>query len=162
MYSKLFGLQHIESVAGSDGWERPDLMRNALNYIFSSPKSFMFGGGTGLNFEIRVHNVYVQMWLEHGIVTLVPYLVILGMIIIKVFKSGFSKHNIFLITMLLVTVCISQWFGCLEEYSFTYYVAFLTVFAKLVDEKYREKLKSKENSKEQKITSENKITNTSK
>ena len=138
-FHNIFGTQISDHVAGSDGWDRTNLMAGAIRAIFASPRSFIFGNGSGFNYQIRVHNVYVQMWLEYGVITLAVYLTMLVWIAVRMFKTGFSKYNIFHVVMLFVTMCISQWFGCLEEYSFSYYLMFLTVFAKIVYEKHLEK-----------------------
>ena len=145
-FDKIFGTGVISKVAGSDGWDRASLNEIAFNEIIASPKSFMFGYGKGYNYDIRVHNIPLQIWLEYGIINLILYLAIYVVLIVRIFKTGFSSHNIFMIALLIAEVFVCHYFGCFEEYSFTYFIALFAVFVKSVNEKkiYRKSMQ-KEN-----------------
>lgn len=140
-FDKIFHIGKIESVAGSDGWDREDLKLAAWNKITSNAKVFLFGGGSGLNYDIRVHNVYLQIWLEYGLFSLLLYLSILVVLIIRIYKSKFSSHNIFMIAVMIAVVFVCHYFGCLDPYSFAYYICLLAVGVKNVNEKYTENKK---------------------
>ena len=144
--NKIFGGGAIiDSVKGSDGWDRDALTAAALKEIFSGPRAFIIGGGAGLNYKIRVHNVYLHVWLEYGIINLLLYLSMLIILAVRLFKTKFSSYNIFLVATILATLLLSQMFGCLEPYSFTYYTILLCVLAREINEKYD--LKKQENNK---------------
>lgn len=151
-FDKLFGTGVITDVLGSDGWDRSGLTKLALENIFASPKSFLFGYGKGYNNEILVHNVVLQIWLESGFVCLALYLSILVILTVRMFKTKFSSHNVYMIALMIAVVLVCHYFACLEPYSFTYFMCLLTVSAKAVNEKYKtrkeikvEKLETKEN-----------------
>lgn len=152
-FNKLFHTGIIDRVVGSDGWDREDLKAKALREIFSNAKIFLFGGGAGYNYEILVHNVYIQIWLEYGIFNLLLYLSILACLVVRVFKTKFSAHNIFMIALMIAVVVVCHWFGCLDPYSFTLYVAILAVCVKNVNAKMIEK-KSKQAKNELSETNE--------
>ena len=65
--------------------------------------------------------------------------------IVRFFKTRFSSHNLYLIALLLVTILISHYFGCLEEYSFTYFICFVAVFVSEINRK-RNALKEQQKS----------------
>lgn len=138
-FDKIFHTGIIDGVAGSDGWDRDSFKKIAWQNITSSPLMFFFGGGAGYNYEVLVHNVYLQIWLEYGIFNLLLYLSILIVLAVRVFKSGFSSHNIFIFTLMCCVVIVCHYFGCLDPYSFTYYVCLLAICVKNVNEKDKER-----------------------
>jgi len=99
-----------------------------------------------------VHNVALQIWLESGFVCLALYLSILVILTVRMFKTKFSSHNIYMIAMMIAVVLVCHYFACLEPYSFTYFMCLLTVSAKAVNEKYKAR---KEIKIEEKETKEN-------
>lgn len=140
-FDKIFHTGAVGGVAGADGWDRDALTQAAFREITSNAKMFLFGGGAGYNYDIRVHNVYIQIWLEYGILNLLLYLAILTVLVIRLFKTKFSSHNVFLFAAMLAVVVVCHYFGCLDPYSFTYYVCLLAVCTRGVNEKYVEKQK---------------------
>ena len=62
-FDKLFGWSKKDFILGSDGWSRSTLTADAINAIFASPKSFIFGYGSGFIYDVRVHNVYLVLWM---------------------------------------------------------------------------------------------------
>lgn len=134
-FDKLFGTGVITSVSGSDGWDRADLKTETIKLIISNPKTFIFGNGAGANYDVRVHNVILQMWLEYGIISVLLYATIIVLLIVRLFKTKFSSHNVFLFALMLAVIVVCHYFGCLEQYSFSYYSCFLAVFVKDVNGK---------------------------
>ena len=59
---------------------RGDLVVNALNYINENPIS-----GNGVDFAVQkhVHNTYVGIWVDAGIITLLFFLFMLGYLFIQ-------------------------------------------------------------------------------
>lgn len=141
---KIFHTGVISEVAGSDGWDREDLKAAAFKQIFSSPKACLFGSGAGINYDIRVHNVCIQMWLEYGFFVMAFYVAILVLLVVRLFKTKFSSHNMFLFAVFIAVALVCYYFGCLEPYSFTYWTCFLAVFTKEINEKMVN-LETKEN-----------------
>ena len=131
-FNSLFGWNKISIVAGADGWERSDLTRQALAAIFSSPKSFLVGYGCGYVREICVHNCYLAIWMEFGIVGLLLFLAICAMIVLRFIKV---KKNDFLIFMFitLAMALFESIFCCLEPYNFSFIVIFAAVIYKMLN-----------------------------
>lgn len=152
-FDKLFGTGVIDKVAGSDGWERDDLKVKAWRAITASPKSLFFGYGITYNNNIRVHNVILQIWLEYGIINLGLYLAIWVVLLVRLFKTKFSNYNIYLIALMISVVLVCYYFGCLEKYSFTYFICFFTIFVKFINENHNAVKVKKENIKEDEIES---------
>ena len=142
-FDKLFATGVIECVEGSDGWDRNKLTAKAIAAIFESPKSVLFGYGILYNNNVRVHNVFLQIWLEYGLINLALYVSIWVIWIVRFIKTKFSAHNLYLVVLLLVTILVSHYFGCLEEYSFTYFICFAAVFVSEINRK-RNVLKSQQ------------------
>lgn len=138
-FDKIFHTGIIDGVAGSDGWDRNALTLAALRAITSSAKMFLFGGGAGYNYDIRVHNVYLQIWLEYGLICLALYLTLLIILIVRLFKTKFSTHNVFMFAVMIAVIAVCHYFGCLDPYSFSYYVCLFAICAKRVNGKYLEK-----------------------
>lgn len=134
-FNKLFHTGIIDKVVGSDGWDRESLKAQAFREIFSNAKMFLFGGGAGTNYSFFVHNVYIQIWLEYGIINLILYLSILVVLAVRLFKTKFSSHNVFMFALMISVIVFCHWFGCLDPYSFTLFVALLAVCVKGVNEK---------------------------
>lgn len=128
-FDKIFHTGIIEKVAGSDGWDRSNLKAKAWAAITSSPKSIIFGQGAGANYDILVHNLVLHTWLEYGIINVLIYASILLVLFIRIFKTKFSSHNLYLFVLMVCVIVVCHYFGCLDPYSFTYYLCFLAVFA---------------------------------
>ena len=142
-FDKLFGTGVISEVAGSDGWNRANLNELAISEIFAGPKSILFGYGKGYNNEILVHNVALQIWLESGGICLALYVSILVILAIRMFKTKFSSHNVYMIALMIAIVLVCHYFACLEPYSFTYFMCLLTVSIRSLNEKYKQLKESK-------------------
>ncbi len=138
-FDKLFGTGIIESVIGSDGWDRGDLKAKAIKAIFASPKSVIFGYGNLYNNNIRVHNVFLQIWLEYGLINLAFYVSIWVIMLVRLFKTNFNSYNIYLLTLIMSVVLVCHYFGCLEVYSYTYFICFVGVFFRGIDDKIKTK-----------------------
>ena len=146
-FDKIFGTGVISGVAGSDGWDRVNYNERAINEIFAGPMSVFFGYGKGYNNEVLVHNVPLQIWLESGGICLALYLAILVILAIRLFKTKFSSHNIYMIALMIAVVLVCHYFACLEPYSFTYFMCLFTVSVKSLNEKYKVLKQSKNKEK---------------
>ena len=135
-FDKLFGTGIIDEVPGSGGWDRGDLKAAAWREITASPKSVLFGYGILYNNLVRCHNVFLQIWLEYGLINLALYIAIWVVLLIRFIKTNFASYNIYLVALLAVVVLICHYFGGLDAYSFTYFACFLAVFIREVHEKY--------------------------
>ena len=124
-FDKLFGTGVIDRVAGADGWNRAGFKELAWMEITDTPKSIFFGYGAMYNNNVRVHNVALQAWLEYGGINLAIYIAILIVLLVRLIKTKFTSYNIFLLTVVFANVIICHYFGCLEPYSFTYFVCLL-------------------------------------
>ena len=131
LFNKLFGWEIIDSVAGSDGWTRGDLTADAFAAIFSSPKSFIFGYGAAYIYTIRVHNVYIAMWLEFGIVGILLFLSIIVMTIIK-FSKAKKNDELIMVFVILCALLLDSFFCCIEPYSFIYLIMIFAAFYKML------------------------------
>lgn len=120
----------IVTVAGADGWDRAGLLSGALKDCFSSVEAFLFGFGAGKNYETLVHNVYIQIWIECGFVGLLLYVSMLVVFAIKFIKKIRNDNQIFLFTIFASFVLIIHNLGCLESYSFIYFVMLFAVLYK--------------------------------
>lgn len=132
-FNKLFGWEVIDSVAGSDGWTRGDLTSEAFAAIFASPKSFIFGYGAAYIYKIRVHNVYLAMWLEFGVVGILLFLAIIVMTIIKFAKTKKTDEMV-MVFIILCALLLDSFFCCIEPYSFIYLIMIFATFYKMLKE----------------------------
>lgn len=142
-FDKLFGTGVIDRVAGADGWNRTGFKELAWMEITDTPKSIFFGYGAMYNNNVRVHNVALQAWLEYGGINLAIYIAILIVLLVRLIKTKFTSYNIFLLTVVFANVIICHYFGCLEPYSFTYFVCLLSVLAREINEKWKARKENK-------------------
>ena len=143
-FNRIFGWDIVKFVAGSDGWDRSGLTREALIYIFATPKSFIFGYGAGYLYKIRVHNCFLALWLEFGFVSLLIYLTIIAFIVVRFIKIKKTDETVCLFALFL-TMLFESLFCCIEPYNFIFFVMFSAVFYKKL---YDSELKIKKESKE--------------
>ena len=142
-FDKIFGTGVLEGVPGADGWGRSDAKQLAWKEISTSPNSVLFGYGILYNNNVLVHNVPLQIWLEYGIINLLLYVSIFVVLIIRLIKTGFKSYNIFLIAIMISVLVICHYFGCLDPYSFTYFVCILSILAREINEKWKLKKEGK-------------------
>ena len=153
-FDKLFGTGVIEYVPGSDGWGRAGSKELAFQEITASSKSVFFGYGITYNNNVLVHNVPLQIWLEYGLINLLLYVSILVVLIVRMFKTGFTSYNIFIIATLIAALVICHYFGCLEPYSFSYFVCILAVLSRDINEKWAQRKEAKKTQKNENIENE--------
>lgn len=159
IFNKLFGWDVIKSVPGADGWTREDLKADAMAVILSSPKSFIFGLGSGYIDEIRVHNVYYVLWMEFGIIGLLIYLAIAVLFTIKFIKSKKSDYLVFLFAGFLMLMFASM-YCCIEAVCYHFMVILFAVFYKEL--KAAEQSPKKQKKEEIKLEETNKTQENSK
>ena len=130
--SILFSGKEIEKVLGADGYDRGSYVSDIWGYVFHSPLTFLFGYGAGKNYEVLVHNVYLQMLLEIGFIGLALYLTLIVLFAIAFIKNlrKLDDNKIFLFAIFATFVLIIHNFGPLESYSFIYFMMLFAVLYK--------------------------------
>lgn len=136
-FNKLFGWRIIDSVAGSDGWARNDLMSMAFSAITSSPKSFMFGYGCGYIYNLRVHNCYVALWLDTGFISFAIFMAIIVYMIISFAKSK-SKDDFYVLFLIFCMLLFESMYCCIEPICYIFFVIFSGVLYKIILDKNKE------------------------
>lgn len=134
-------------VEGSDGWDRMALLKNGFNACVESPKSIFFGYGAEKNYELLIHNVYLQTWLEGGIITLGLYVAVIVLFVTKFIKNIKTDNGVFLISVFLMLAIVVHNLGCLEPFSFTYFAMFFGWLVKNM-KSFNKKAKVEESSHE--------------
>lgn len=142
IFDKLFGWGVIYEVPGSNGWSRSYFIAKSFEAIFASAKSFIFGCGPGFIYsDIRVHNCFLVVWLEFGIVGILLFLSAIVMLLIRFFKVKKSECLVVLIAIFSMLL-FDSFFCCIEPYCFPVFVIFSTYFYKKL---YSTELKNKQN-----------------
>lgn len=138
-FNKLFGRDIIDVVAGSDGWNREDLITTSFSEITSSAKSFIFGHGVGyLHEKVRVHNCYIGICVVFGTVGLLLYLGILVSLLIRFVRVKKTDKTIIMF-MTFVMMLFEKMYCCIEPYCYGF---FIILVAFLYKELYSLPLKS--------------------
>ena len=153
-FDKLFGTGVLEGVAGSDGWARADNKIMCWRAITESAGSVLFGHGTLYNNNILVHNVFLEVWLEYGLINLALYCAIVIIVFVRLFKTKFTSYNIYLISLMIAVLGVCHYFGGVEWYSYPYFMCFFAVLAREVNEKYALKKKNQETGNDGKTESD--------
>lgn len=144
-FNKLFGTGIIDKVEGADGWGRADFTSLSINEIFSSAKNFIFGTGCGFIYSgVRVHNVFLVIFMEFGIVGILLFLSAIAMIIVRFIKINKTEIVVFLFAIFLMCLFDSL-FCCIEPYYFPYFVMFVAALYKIM---FSENLKKPEENNE--------------
>ena len=148
---------NIESIAGSDGWGRADLQAAAWAEILSNFKTFLFGNGSGGNFEFIPHNSFLCLWLNYGIVATLLYYAINIYLIVKFFKI---KNNIHLVGYMgsVIGYLIMMMTGDLIEYSFCFHMIILAFTFRKVEQAYQLQIKEQQEEEVKKYLAEQKAT----
>lgn len=139
--TKILRIFGIDSIAGSDGWDRDSLQREALMAILSDAKIFFFGNGAGALYDYRPHNTILSTWLEFGIVVPVCYYTLCIYLLIKMFKANQNKQFSGYIAAILGFL-IMLMSGSLIQYSFTYYLIILMLAFKKTNAHEKEERKN--------------------
>ena len=142
-FDKLFGWGVMTEVPGSDGWGRGDLNAQAYKAIFASAKSFIFGYGSAYIYTIRVHNCFLVMWLEFGIVGILLFLAIIAMLLVRFVKIKKTDCIVFLFSA-LVMLLFDSLFCCIEPYCFPFFVIFSAIIYKQLYSKELKEAKQKQ------------------
>ncbi len=139
-FDKLFGWGVVLEVPGADGWTRGDLTAQAYAAIFSNPKSFIIGYGPGFIYsDIRVHNCFLVLWLEFGIIGLLLYLAVITMLLVRFFRIKKNDCIVMLVSAFIMLLFDSL-FCCIEPYSFPILVVLAVVlYRKLYDQEIKKK-----------------------
>ena len=123
---KLFG---IDSIMGSDGWDRNELMARSFKNCTASVKNFLFGSGAGTYEIFRPHNPFLSLWLDFGIFMPLLYSTFYIGWFVKILKMKYSesqtKQTIAIATFLIGNIC-----GSLLVYSYWVLVIILAIHLK--------------------------------
>lgn len=143
----------ITNVLGADGYDRGSYFDRCFVVCTESFKNFVFGSGAGKNYEVLVHNVYLQLWLEIGLVGVLLYVSLLAVICVAFIKDIFKTKKInakyiFLFMIMLSFIIEVHNIGCLESYSFIYFVMlFAVLYKNSKKEKIEEAIEKEETAK---------------
>ena len=147
IFNKLFGWDIFSKVPGSDGWDRAELTRRAMEAVFANFKTFTFGNGCSFISDLRVHDCYLVIWMEFGTIALLTYLAIFVMLLVRFIRVKKSTQIVFLFAG-LVMLLFESLFCCIEPFCYPFMAVFFVVVYR---ELYSAELKPKKDSKEQKI-----------
>lgn len=123
--SDILSLFGIDSIIGSDGWDRGSLILESIIACFASLKSFFFGYGAGGAYTYHPHNNYIDVFIEFGFVTFVLYIMLIVYYVYKLIKSRFNMFN-FGIVCAIIAYFFRSMFGGIIPIEYLY---FLIVFA---------------------------------
>lgn len=137
---RMFG---ISKIAGADGWGRESLQDAAWAEILGNFKTFLFGNGSGGNFEFIPHNTLLCLWLNYGIIATILYYLLNIYLIIRFFKL---KKNLHLVGYMasVVGYILMMFTGDLIEYSFCFHMIILAFAYKKVEKAHEEQLKEEQ------------------
>lgn len=145
-FNKIFGFGEMSSVAGADGWGRGNLNAQAIDSIFSSAKSFIFGCGCGYIYDsVRVHNAFLVVWMEFGTIGMLLFMSIIVMIFVRFIKIKKTDCKVFLFST-FVMVLFDLYFCCIEPFFFPFVVVFSSILYRIL---FKEKLENTKNSGEE-------------
>ena len=127
--TNLLNIFGIDSIVGSDGWARSELLQDSLIHCTSSVKNFLFGSGPGVFQELRPHNILLTIWIDFGIFpTLLCIILFIYWIVSFLRSKSQSKQVILFITIL--TFFLANIVGSLVFYSAYILVIYISIFAK--------------------------------
>lgn len=129
--TNLLDIFNIESIPGADGWNRNELMLNALKFSVSSVETFLFGSGAGEVFTHRPHNILLSLLVEFGIFMPLLYLTLIILIIIKVFRKKF-EINIIYFGLISITFLLANMTGSLIHYTYYISIIYLSILFKIL------------------------------
>lgn len=159
LVDKIFHTGTISGVRGSDGWDRNDYIAMAFSAIFTNAKTFIFGYGAGyLHSHIRVHNCYVGIWLEFGVVGFILYNLNLVSLLVRFIRVKKSEKTVVLFSCVLMML-FEKLFCCIEPYCYGFFVMLVAVlFRELYSSPLKTDLKNNDNVKKSEINDDVKIT----
>lgn len=139
--ARIFGGNPMTFIPGSDGWDRDVLNMQALNAIFASPNSFIFGYGSAYVNNIKVHNAYLVLWMEFGLPGLLLFIATCVFLLVRFIKVKKSDLLVFLFSSLIMML-FEFIFCCIEPYCFPFFVMLAAVLYRLI---YDAELENKKN-----------------
>ena len=117
----------IVTVAGADGWTRDGLISEALAICTENAKSIFFGHGIGYaEYYLRVHNLFIWMWLDFGILFTVAFYALAISLIVMYAKRCNKEKNKFLLVLLGVYLFMYN-FGVID-FSFLFFMIYYGAF----------------------------------
>lgn len=131
LIANIFGGHPMSFIPGSDGWDRDVLNMQALNAIFESPRSFMFGYGSDYVSTIRVHNVYLVLWMEFGLPGILLFVSTCLLLLVRFIKVKKNDLLVFLFTSFIMML-FEFIFCCIESCCFPFFVMLAAVLYRLL------------------------------
>ena len=131
VFDKLFGWGVKDFISGSDGWKRGSLQDAAFNAIFASPQSFFLGYGSAFIYDVRVHNVYLVLWMEFGFFAIILFLAMCVMLLVRFIRVRKTDLLVFVFAC-FVMMLFESLFCCIEFYCFPFFVILAAVLYKLL------------------------------
>lgn len=117
----------VNSVPGSDGWDRKTLWANSIKSIFESAHNFILGQGAGHLYCERPHNLILGILIEYGCVGLILFALMLFSIF-KAFVNINDKWSEYYKFTALMAMLLCYGFGAQVPYSFIFFIIFGTLF----------------------------------
>ncbi len=128
----LFG---INGIAGSNGWDRQDLLITSLKALTSSSKMFIFGGGAGTFTIYTPHNGTLSLALDFGVVMPILFASLLVVLSINLIRQKFDLNNLYTIYP-IISLLICYIFGSIMCNSFYVFIIMLAVLFKNIKISY--------------------------
>lgn len=125
----------IDKVNGADGWDRDDLMNDAMSALKPSGENngvvrLLFGYGAGYYANIRPHNNYICLLLDYGLFTCICYVLVLIWFFIKFIRSNKNVYSITFASTCLLFIFIS-FFGSIVEFWYWLFASCLAIGYKM-------------------------------
>lgn len=127
-FSNLFsaGGSSVSTVHGADGRGRGELVAEALELCTGDVKTFFFGMGLGYCSGVRVHNLFLWLWVDFGILFAISFYALVVSLIIMFAKSKTKTKT----TIFLMITCMYLFmynFGVFD-FSFLFFMIFYSIF----------------------------------
>lgn len=162
VFDNIFGTNilsvfNITEVAGSDGWARDSLLADTMNFITKDTKTFLFGAGAGTAIELKPHNVFLNLWVDFGVIVPAIFATTIILLIIKHIKSKFSFDN-FANLSAVISFIIMMMFGSIFACSFIYFIVFFALSFRINTPKEDENIEEISNKKTKKSNNKKTLT----
>lgn len=116
----------IDCIAGADGWDRDILIKQSWQQIISSPKAFIFGGGSGMFYDFKPHNGLLSLMLDFGLLMPLLFVTFLIVIALKMVKNKISLSKaVFVPSIMAFLICYMM--GSIVPNSFYIFVIILSL-----------------------------------
>ncbi len=115
----------MSTVTGADGRGRKELVAMALELCTGDAKTLFFGKGLGYCLELRVHNLFLWLWLDFGILFAISFYA-LAVSLIVMFAKSKNKSKTFIFLMVTCMYLFMYNFGVFD-FSFLFFMVFYSM-----------------------------------